>query len=44
MMAPEKIIDQRIYGAAFGFNIASLDKPDEVVEGKFGQTKRDRVL
>ena len=43
MMAPEGEIDQKIYGAAFGFNVASTSNDDNF-EGVFGQSKEDRLL
>ena len=43
MMAPSGEIDQKIYGSAFGFNVASTS--DETnFSGDFGETKRDRML
>lgn len=43
MMAPDGEINQKIYGSAFGFNVASLNTEDNV-EGAFGESKRDRQL
>jgi hypothetical protein len=43
MMAPDGEIDQKIYGGAFGFGVSSMDD-ESVFEGKFGSTKRERLL
>ena len=43
MMAPSGKIDQKIYGSAFGFNVASTSD-DTNFSGDFGETKRDRML
>jgi len=43
MMAPEGKIDQKIYGAGFGFEVSSMND-DSKFEGEFGSTKRDRML
>ena len=44
MMAPAGEIDQKIYGSAFGFNVASNNDGDSNFSGDFGETKRDRML
>jgi hypothetical protein len=43
MMAPKGEIDQKIYGAGFGFGVGSMND-DSTFEGKFGSTKRERLL
>jgi len=43
MMAPEAEIDQKIYGAGFGFEVSSMHDESKF-EGKFGSTKRERML
>jgi hypothetical protein len=43
MMAPKGEIDQKIYGACFGFGVSSMND-DSTFEGKFGSTKRERLL
>jgi hypothetical protein len=43
MMAPEGEIDQKIYGSGFGFGVSSMND-DSSFEGKFGSTRRERML
>ena len=43
MMAPAGEIDQKIYGTGFGFGVSSMND-DSKIEGKFGSTKRERML
>jgi hypothetical protein len=43
MMAPEGEIDQKIYGAGFGFGVSSMID-ESTFEGKFGSTKGERLL
>ena len=43
MMAPGAVIDQKIYGGAFGFEVSSMSD-ESTFEGKFGSTRRERLL
>jgi len=43
MMAPDAEIDQKIYGVGFGFGVSSM-YDESTFEGKFGSTKRERML